>query len=89
MAIDRADVCVIMIDAQDGITDQDTKIAGYAHEKGKASIIAVNKWDLIEKDDKTMAHFQEKLIWNWRICPMPRLFIFRQKRDKGSKNFSK
>ncbi len=54
MAIDRADVCLIMLDARDGVTEQDTKIAGLAHEKGKASIIIVNKWDLIEKDDKTM-----------------------------------
>lgn len=53
-AIERADVCIIMIDARDGVTDQDTKIAGMAHEAGKASIIAVNKWDLVEKDDKTM-----------------------------------
>ena len=54
MAIDRADVCLIMLDARDGVTEQDTKIAGLAHESGKASIIVVNKWDLIEKDDKTM-----------------------------------
>ena len=54
LAIERADVCIIMIDARDGVTDQDTKIAGLAHEAGKASIIVVNKWDLIEKDDKTM-----------------------------------
>lgn len=53
-AISRADVCLIMLDTQDGVTDQDTKIAGMAHECGKASIIVVNKWDLIEKDDKTM-----------------------------------
>jgi GTP-binding protein len=54
MAIDRADVCLIMIDANDGVTDQDTKVAGLAHEAGKACIIVVNKWDLVEKDDKTM-----------------------------------
>ena len=54
MAIDRADVCLIMIDARDGVTEQDTKIAGLAHEAGKASIIVVNKWDLVEKDGKTM-----------------------------------
>ena len=54
MAIDRADVCLILIDAQEGVTEQDTKIAGLAHEAGKASIIVVNKWDLIDKDDKTM-----------------------------------
>ncbi len=54
MAIDRADVCLILIDAQEGVTEQDTKIAGLAHEAGKACIIVVNKWDLIDKDDKTM-----------------------------------
>ena len=54
MAIDRADVCLIMIDAREGVTEQDTKIAGLAHEAGKASIIIVNKWDLVEKDTHTM-----------------------------------
>ncbi|MGN0575355.1 MAG: ribosome biogenesis GTPase Der, partial [Ruminococcus sp.] len=49
MAVDRADVCVIMLDAAEGFTEQDSKVAGYAHEQGKASIVAVNKWDLIEK----------------------------------------
>lgn len=61
MAIDRADVCVIMIDATEGFTEQDSKIAGYAHEQGKASVIAVNKWDAIEKDGKTMQEFTKKL----------------------------
>jgi len=54
MAIERSDVCVIMLDAREGVTEQDTKIAGLAHEAGKASIIAVNKWDLIEKETNTM-----------------------------------
>lgn len=54
LAIDRADVCLVMIDAREGVTDQDTKIAGLAHEAGKASVIVVNKWDLVEKDGKTM-----------------------------------
>ncbi|MCR4718466.1 MAG: ribosome biogenesis GTPase Der [Firmicutes bacterium] len=56
-AVDRSDVCVMMLDAQEGVTEQDTKIAGYAHEKGKACIIAVNKWDAVEKDTKTMNSF--------------------------------
>ncbi len=56
-AVDRADVCIIMIDAVDGVTEQDAKIAGYAHEQGKASIIAVNKWDLIEKETGTSEEF--------------------------------
>ena len=62
MAVDRADVCIIMIDAQTGFTEQDSKVAGYAHEQGKASIIAVNKWDAVEdKTDRTMDDFRKKL----------------------------
>lgn len=61
MAIDRSDVCVIMINAVDGFTEQDSKIAGLAHEAGKACIIAINKWDAIEKDDKTMNEYRKKL----------------------------
>jgi len=58
-AVERADVCLIMIDAVDGITDQDTKIAGYAHEQGKASIIVVNKWDLLDKDTGTLEEYRK------------------------------
>lgn len=61
MAIDRADVCLIMIDATEGVTEQDTKVAGLAHEAGKASIIVVNKWDLVEKDGKTMDKMREDI----------------------------
>ena len=61
MAIDRCDVCVIMLDASTGITEQDTKVAGLALEAGKACIIAVNKWDAIEKDDKTMQNFRKDI----------------------------
>lgn len=61
MAVDRAEVCVIMIDAIEGFTEQDSKIAGYAHEQGKGCIVAVNKWDAIEKDDKTMIEYKRKL----------------------------
>ena len=60
-AIDRADVCLIMIDAAEGITEQDTKIAGYVHEAGKASIVVVNKWDLVEKETNTMKNFKIKV----------------------------
>ena len=60
-AVDRADVCIVMIDAQDGVTEQDTRIAGYAHEQGKASIIAVNKWDLVEKQTGTMEKMKKKI----------------------------
>lgn len=56
-AIERADVCLILIDAEEGVTEQDTKIAGYVNEQGKAAIIVVNKWDLVEKDEKTMNKF--------------------------------
>lgn len=61
MAVERADVCVIMIDATEGFTEQDSKVAGIAHEQGKACIIAVNKWDAVEKDDKTMDVMRKKL----------------------------
>lgn len=61
MAVDRADVCVILIDAEVGFTEQDAKVAGIAHEAGKGCIIAVNKWDAIEKDGKTMQEYQQKL----------------------------
>jgi len=75
-AIERADVCLIMIDAQEGVTEQDTKIAGYAHEQGKASIIVVNKWDLIEKETGTLEEYRkdvyEKLAF---MTYAPVLFI--------------
>ncbi len=61
MAIERADVCVIMLDAEVGITEQDTKVAGLALESGKACILAVNKWDAIEKDNHTMPNFRKDI----------------------------
>ena len=61
MAVERADVCILVIDANEGITEQDEKIAGIAHEAGKATIIAVNKWDLIEKDNDTTNSFTKKV----------------------------
>ncbi|MBQ1537546.1 MAG: ribosome biogenesis GTPase Der [Ruminococcus sp.] len=61
MAVDRADVAVIVIDAEVGFTEQDSKVAGYAHEKGKACVVAVNKWDAVEKDTNTMNEFKKKL----------------------------
>ena len=60
-AIDRADVCLILIDANEGVTEQDTKIAGLAHEAGKASIIVVNKWDMLEKETNTMNEMTAKI----------------------------
>ncbi len=62
MAIQRADVCLIMIDARDGVTEQDTKIAGLAHEAGKASIVVVNKWDLLEKETGTMEKMRKDVM---------------------------
>ncbi|PID82817.1 MAG: ribosome biogenesis GTPase Der [Clostridiales bacterium] len=62
-AIERSDVCVLMIDATEGVTEQDKKIAGYAHEAGRAIVIIVNKWDLIEKDNKTYKNY-EKDVYN-------------------------
>jgi len=62
LAIERADVCLIMIDAREGVTEQDTKIAGLAHEAGKASIIVVNKWDLVEKETGTMEKMRKDVL---------------------------
>jgi GTP-binding protein len=61
MAVERADVCLLMIDATEGITEQDEKIAGIAHESGKGSIIVVNKWDLVEKDNDTVKAFTDRI----------------------------
>ena len=61
MAIERSNVCLIMIDANEGVTEQDTKVAGMAHEAGKACIIVVNKWDAVEKDDKTMDKMRQDI----------------------------
>jgi len=75
-AVERCDVCVLVIDAEEGISDQDTKIAGIAHERGKAAVIVVNKWDLIEKDDKTMKKFTHDIEMELKYMPYaPMLFI--------------
>ncbi len=60
-AIERSDVVLVVIDAEEGIIEQDKKIAGYAHEAGRAVVIVVNKWDAVEKDEKTMKEFEEKI----------------------------
>ena len=60
-AVERADVVVMVIDATEGVTEQDAKIAGIAHERGKGIIIAVNKWDAIEKNDKTIYKYTNKI----------------------------
>lgn len=75
-AIEKADVCILMIDATEGITEQDEKIVGYAHEMHKAIFVIVNKWDLIEKDDKTMKNFELDLKTNLKfLAYAPFLFI--------------
>ncbi|MGI6772465.1 MAG: ribosome biogenesis GTPase Der [Clostridiales bacterium] len=76
MAVERANVCVIVIDATEGFTEQDSKIAGIAHEQGKACIIAVNKWDLVEKDGKTMDEYRKKLMTDFAFMSYaPIIFI--------------
>ena len=76
MAVDRCDVAVILIDAVEGFTEQDSKIAGYAHEQGKACIVCVNKWDAVEKDDKTMKEFTDRLKVEFSFMSyVPFLFI--------------
>ena len=75
-AVERADVCIMMINAEEGITDQDTKVAGIAHEAGKAVIIAVNKWDKIEKDNKTMNNFVKDIETEFKyLSYAPTIFI--------------
>ena len=75
-AVERADVCVLLIDATEGITDQDEKIAGLAHEAGIATIIVVNKWDLVEKDNSTVKEFTDKIRTSLAYMPYaPILFI--------------
>lgn len=75
-AIERADVCILMIDSTEGISEQDEKIIGYAHEMSKAIMVVVNKWDLIEKDTKTMDFFKKNLQYNLSFMSYaPYLFI--------------
>lgn len=76
MAVERADVCVIMLDATEGFTEQDSKVAGLALEGGKAVVIAVNKWDIVEKDGHTMDSFRKKLMKDFSFMPYaPIVFI--------------
>ena len=74
MAVERADVCLLLIDAAEGITEQDEKIAGIAHEAGKATIIVVNKWDLIEKDNSTVNEFNTKIRTALSYMPYAPIF---------------
>lgn len=76
MAVERAQVCVIMIDGTEGFTEQDSKVAGIAHEMGKGCIIAVNKWDIVEKDGKTMDSYRKKLMKDFSFMSYaPIIFI--------------
>ena len=90
MAVDRADVCVVMIDATVGFTEQDSKVAGYAHDKGKACVIAVNKWDAVdEKTDKTMQEFTKKLEVDFSFMSYaPFIFISAKTGQRVEKLFS-
>ncbi len=88
LAIERSDVCLIMIDAQEGVTEQDTKVAGLAHDAGKACIIVVNKWDLVDKDDKTLRSQEEKIRKDLSYMTYaPILFISAKTGQRVSKLF--
>ena len=87
-AVERADIAVLVIDASEGVTEQDAKIAGIAHDRGKAVIIAVNKWDAIEKDDKTIYRFTEKVRNTLSFMPYAELlFISAQTGQRLNKLF--
>ena len=76
MAVERADVCLIMVDANEGVTEQDERIAGIAHEAGKATIIVVNKWDTVEKDNNTVKQYTEKIQTALAYMPYaPLIFV--------------
>ncbi len=76
MAVDTARVCVIVIDATEGFTEQDSKVAGYAHEQGKACIVAVNKWDLVDKETGTLEQYRKKLEEDFSFMSyVPIIFI--------------
>lgn len=88
-AIRRADVVLIVIDAAEGLSEQDVRIAGYVHEEGKASVVIVNKWDVIEKDTNTMNKFKKELTTDLAFMSyVPMLFIS-AKRGRGSTRYWK
>ena len=78
-AVEKSDVVILLIDAVEGVTEQDAKIAGIAHERGKAMIIAVNKWDAVEKDDKTIYRYTEKIRQTLSFMPYARLLFISAK----------
>ena len=85
-AADRADVVIVMIDASEGVTEQDAKIAGIAHEKGKGILIAVNKWDAIEKDDRTMYRFRDEVMRVLSFIPYAKIVYISAKTGKRLDN---
>ncbi|MBO6148335.1 MAG: ribosome biogenesis GTPase Der [Lachnospiraceae bacterium] len=88
-AVERSDVVIIVIDATEGVTEQDAKIAGIAHDRGKGCIIAVNKWDLIEKDDKTMNKFKKDILFTLSFIPYAEMiFISAETGQRLSKLFN-
>ena len=89
-AVERADVVLIVIDAEEGVTEQDAKIAGIAHERGKGIIIVVNKWDAIEKNDKTMREYEKRMKFEefFHLCLMQRLCMCLQRRGRDFRNYS-
>jgi len=88
MAVERAQVCVIMIDATEGFTEQDSKVAGIAHEMGKGCIIAVNKWDAVEKDGKTMDQQRKKLMKDFAFMSYaPIIFISAKEKTRLDRLF--
>lgn len=87
-AVERADIVLIMIDANEGVTEQDTKVAGIAHEAGKGAIIVVNKWDLVEKDNKTMSNYLRQIATDLAyMAYAPRIFISAETGQRVNKLF--
>lgn len=82
-AVERARVCVIMIDATEGFTEQDSKVAGFAHEQGKACIIVVNKWDAVEKTDKTMEEMRKRLAYDFSFMSYAPIMFISAKTGRG------
>ncbi|MCR5766979.1 MAG: ribosome biogenesis GTPase Der [Lachnospiraceae bacterium] len=78
-AVEKSDIVILMIDAEEGVTEQDAKIAGIAHERGRGIIIAVNKWDAIEKDDKTIYKYRDKIIETLKFIPYAEILFISAK----------
>ena len=87
LAIERADVCLMMIDATEGVTDQDAKIAGEAHEAGKGVIIVVNKWDIVEKETGTLEKYKKELYDKLKYYLMHQFYLYQPKQGKEFLNY--